>query len=163
MTHLCSRIWDLSVDVFWCGNRFSLRVFLYKSISIFVSNWAAHSSWPICAHVSPQSLDWSTPWHTHHRCAHSLIISIHLIHPLKPVVLAPASTSEEQGKPLFSPLKTWLVMNKFTAHYSGLDLLQNSAGTNNLVCQHLSLDSSINVTGPNLNSKLHLTAGPSAD
>lgn len=58
------------------------------------------------------------------------------------------------------PSKSSLVMNKFTAHYSGLDLLQNSAGTNNLVCQHLSLDSSINVSGPNLNSKVHLTAGP---
>lgn len=61
------------------------------------------------------------------------------------------------------PFKPSLVMNKFTAHYSGLDLLQNSAGTNNLVCQHLSLDSSINVSSPNLNSKVHLTAGPWAD
>lgn len=55
------------------------------------------------------------------------------------------------------------VMNKFTAHYSGLDLWQNNAGTNNLVCQHLSAASSITVTALNLNSKVHLTAGPFSD
>lgn len=55
------------------------------------------------------------------------------------------------------------VMNKFTAYYFGLDLWQNSAGTNNLVCQHLSQDSSITVRGPNLNRKVHLTAGPWTD
>lgn len=55
------------------------------------------------------------------------------------------------------------VMNKFTAHYSGLDLWQNNAGTNNLVCQHLSAASSITVTALNLTSKVHLTAGPFSD
>lgn len=94
----------------------------------------------------------------------ALITSIHLIHPLKPVVLVCLVLAvRNRGEPLFSPLNTWIITNKFTAHYSGLDLLQNSAGTNNLFCQQLLLDSSINVTGPNLNSKLHLTAGPRAD
>lgn len=55
------------------------------------------------------------------------------------------------------------VMNKFTAHYSGLDLWQNNAGTNNLVCQHLSAASSITVRALNLNGKVHLTAGPLSD
>lgn len=55
------------------------------------------------------------------------------------------------------------VMNKFTAYYFGLDLWQNTTGTNNLICQHLSKGSSINVTNPNLNSKVHLTARPWTD
>lgn len=55
---------------------------------------------------------------------------------------------------------TPLVMNKFTAYYFGLDLWQNSTGTNNLICQPLYKDSSISVTNPNLKSKVHLTARP---
>lgn len=53
---------------------------------------------------------------------------------------------------------TLLVMNKFTAYYFGLDLWQNTTGTNNLICQPFYKDSSISVTHPNLKSKVHLTA-----
>lgn len=58
---------------------------------------------------------------------------------------------------------TLLVMNKFSAYYFGLDLWQNTTGTNNLICQHLYKGSSINASNPNLNSKVHLTAGPQTD